>query len=90
MIYHSHNEAFGRDQSSLPSWSEKGFERARERDWLGVLCRLGSESGMRVPVCGSRFVWFELPAGRKGGHVWALLSVFPDVWQKGKRKCGRA
>ena len=41
---------------------------------------------MRVPVWGSRLMWLELPAGSKGCHMWAFLSVFPDVQQKGKRK----
>ena len=43
---------------------------------------------MRVPVCESRPVWFELPAGSKGGHMWAFLSVFPDVQQREKEVVG--
>lgn len=41
-------------------------------------------AGMRIPVYGSGLVWFELPAGTKGGYVWTFLSVFSDVGQQWK------
>lgn len=41
---------------------------------------------VKVSVCGQGLVWFETPAGTKGGSTKAFLSTCPDVRHKGRVK----